>query len=83
MLISNCEDLRANAGPVRRLVKKQSRVSLSQIAQGDGLDKPTDRDQRSWVFLNYPKNTLPLTEHPKRPEKQNPKKYPQERYSFG
>ena len=32
---------------------------------GGVLDKHTDRDQRSWVFLNYPKNTLQLTEHPK------------------
>ena len=27
---------------------------------GGGLDKSTDRDQQSWVFLNDPKNTLPL-----------------------
>ena len=48
------------------------------IDPGGGLDKSTDRDQRSWVFLNYPKNTLPLTENPKKTlcEKQNPKKYP-------
>ena len=33
---------------------------------GGGFDKPTDRDQLSWVFLNYPKNTLPLfTKDPK------------------
>ena len=31
---------------------------------GGGLDKLTDRDQRSWVFLNDPKNTLPQTENP-------------------
>ena len=36
------------------------------LSPGGGLNKPTDRDQRSWVFLNYPKNTLPLTEHPKK-----------------
>ena len=30
------------------------------------LDKPTDRNQRSWVFLSYRKNTLSLTEHPKK-----------------
>ena len=35
------------------------------LSPGDGLDKPTDRGQQSWVFLTYPKNTLPLTEHPK------------------
>ena len=33
---------------------------------GDGLDKPTDSDRRSWVFLNDPKNTLPLTENLKK-----------------
>ena len=44
---------------------------------GGGLDKHTDRDQRSWVFDNYPKNTLPLTERPKNTfRKENPKKYP-------
>ena len=32
---------------------------------GDGLDKPTDRDQPRWIFLNYPKNTLLLTEKQK------------------
>ena len=33
---------------------------------GGGLDKATDRDQRSWVLLNNPKNTLPPTENPKK-----------------
>ena len=33
--------------------------------KGGGLGIPTDRDQRSWVFLNNPKNTLPLKENPK------------------
>ena len=49
------------------------------LTGGDnGLDKPTDRDQRSQVFLNYPKNTLPLTKNPREilSEKQNPEKYP-------
>ena len=42
-----------------------------------GLDKPTDRNQWSWVFLKDPKNTLPLTENPKKLSKnQNPKKCP-------
>ena len=35
-------------------------------APGDGLGTHTDRDQRSWVFLNDPKNTLPLTENKKK-----------------
>ena len=37
------------------------------VSTGGGLEKPTDRDQRSWVFLNDPKkNTLPLTENPQK-----------------
>ena len=32
---------------------------------GSGLDKHSDRNHQSWVFLNYPKNTLSLTECPK------------------
>ena len=48
---------------------------------GSGLDKHSDRNQQSWVFLNYLKNTLPLTECPPPPKKklfkkQSPKKYP-------
>ena len=34
-------------------------------SQGGGLGIPTDRNQRSCVFLNDPKNTLPL----KKPKK--------------
>ena len=33
---------------------------------GGELGIPTDMDQRSWVFLNNPKNTLPLKENPKK-----------------
>ena len=33
---------------------------------GGGLGIPTDRDQRSWVFLSNPKNTLALKENPKK-----------------
>ena len=39
------------------------RVRMVLLPQG-GLDKHADRDQRSWIFRKYPKNTLPLTEHP-------------------
>ena len=35
------------------------------LALRGGVGIPTDRDQRSWVFLNNPKNTLPLKENPK------------------
>ena len=46
------------------------------LAPRGGLDKPTDRDQQSWIFLNDQKHTLPLTENPKKilSKKQNPKK---------
>ena len=47
--------------PISALPCQKKRIS----DPGGGLDKPTDRDQRSWVFLNDPKNTLPLTENPK------------------
>ena len=33
---------------------------------GGGLGKPTDRDQRSSVFLNDPKKYFPLTENPQK-----------------
>ena len=51
---------------------------------GGGLDKPTDRNQWSWVFLKDLKKTLLLTENPQKilSEKQNPKKYPQKHCSF-
>ena len=32
---------------------------------GGGLDKPTDRDQRSWVFLNYSKKYFATDRNPK------------------
>ena len=41
-------------------------LKLPSKSPGGGLDKPTDRDQRSWVFLNDPKNILPLTENPQK-----------------
>ena len=42
---------------------------------GGGLDKPTGRDQRSWVFLNDPKKYFATNTKPKKlfSEKQNPK----------
>ena len=40
-------------------------MPFMEIIPGGGLDKSTDRDQRSWVFPNDPKNILPLTENPK------------------
>ena len=39
---------------------------LTHYCPGGGLNKPTYRDQQSWVFLNDPKNTLPLTENLKK-----------------
>ena len=58
---------------------------LSLKHQGGGLDKSTYRDQRSWVFLNYPKNTLPLTENPKKyfPKSKTLKNTLEKHYSFG
>ena len=46
---------------------------------GGGLDKPTDRDQQSWVFLNYPKKYFATDRTPKNilSEKQNSKNTPQ------
>ena len=39
--------------------KGHAKTNLLQInSPGGGLDKPTDRDQRSWVFLNDPKKIL-------------------------
>ena len=51
---------------------------------GGGLDKPTDRDQRSWVFQKRPKKYFATNRKPKKilSEKQNPKRYPQKHYSF-
>ena len=42
--------------------------ALNQIprAQGGGPGILTDGDQRSWVFLNDPKNTVSLTENPQK-----------------
>ena len=39
---------------------RTERFSLLKLFPGGGLGIPTDRDQQSWVFLNNPKNTLPL-----------------------
>ena len=42
-----------------------SKSNIIFIPGGDhGI--PIDRDQRSWVFLKNPKNTLPLKENPKK-----------------
>ena len=42
------------------------------------LDKPTDRDQWSWVFLNDPKKTFATNRKPPKilSDEQNPKKIP-------
>ena len=37
----------------------------SKTPRRGGLGILTDRDQRSWVFLNDPKNIFPLTENQK------------------
>ena len=52
--------------------------NLDVVVPGGGLDKPTDRDQQSWVFLTYPKKYFATYGTPKKilSEKQNPKKYP-------
>ena len=39
---------------------------MMNYIQGGGLNKTTDRDQWSWLFLNDPQNTLSLTEKPKK-----------------
>ena len=46
-------------------VKSQAESFGRSRVPGGEFDIPTDRDQRSWVCLNNPKNTLPLTENPK------------------
>ena len=52
------------------------------LSQGGGLDKPTDRNQWSWIFLKDPKKCFTTNRPPPPPqttklsEKQNPKKYP-------
>ena len=54
------------------ILKKRMEIEL-----GGGLDKPTDRDQWIWIFLNDPKNALPLTENKKNTfRKAKPKKIP-------
>ena len=42
---------------------------------GGGVENARNRDQRSWVFLNCPKNTLLLTEKLKKyfPKSKTPK----------
>ena len=49
------------------------------------LEKPTDRDKGSWIFLNDSKNTLPVTENPKEyfPESKPLRNTVQKHYSFG
>ena len=72
--------------PQRLLVNAQSETWVTGhiYDPGDGLDKPTDRDRRSWVFLNDPKNCFGTNRKPKKVlfKKQNPKQYPQKQYSF-
>ena len=38
----------------------------SNLNPGSGLDKPTDRDQQSWVFLNYPKKYFATDRKPQK-----------------
>ena len=47
-------------------------------APGGGLGIPTDRDQRSWVFLKDPRKYFVTDRKPQKipSEKPNPKKYP-------
>ena len=69
---------------------KFTKLSLAEIVEGQpvapggGLDKHTDRDQRSWVFLNYPKKYFATDRTPKKilSEKQNPKNILQKHYSL-
>ena len=42
-----------------------SKVHYYFLIPGGGLDKSTDRDQRSWVFLNYPKQYFANDRTPK------------------
>ena len=51
---------------------------------GGGLDEPTGRDQRCWVFRNNPQKYFATNRKPKKIlcEKQNPKKHPKKHYSF-
>ena len=42
------------------------RIIQLNMIPGGGLGILTDRDQRSWAFLNHPKNTLSLTETPQK-----------------
>ena len=51
---------------------------LLLFVPGGGLSILTDRDQRSWAFLNDPKNILPPTEDPRKIlclQQKTPKKY--------
>ena len=47
-----------------RLLVNLPNFGFQRTLPGAEFDIPTDRDQRSWVFLDNPKNTLPLTENP-------------------
>ena len=42
-----------------------SKVHYYFLIPGGGLDKRTDRDQRSWAFLNYPKQYFANDKTPK------------------
>ena len=42
-------------GDRQQLAVSKFGAKSSNLNPGSGLDKLTDRDQRSWVFLNYPK----------------------------
>ena len=54
--------------PQRLLVNAQSETCVTGhiYDPGDGLDKPTERDRRSWVFLNDPKNYFGTNRKPKK-----------------
>ena len=63
--------------PQRLLVNAQSETCVTGhiYDPSDGLDKPTERDRRSWVFLNDPKSYFGSNRKPKKVlfKKQNPK----------
>ena len=61
-------------GDHQRLAVSKFGAKSSNLNTGSGLDKPTDRDQWGWVFLNYPKILCHWQKTQKiLSEKQNPK----------
>ena len=60
------------------------RSSAWTCSSPGGLDKPTDRDQWSWVFLNDQNKYFATNRKPKKilSKKQNPKKFLEKYNSF-